>query len=151
MTRKVAPAKDILVLKKIGQFFLGQSFWSDQTLQGRQLEGQRTFMSEKWMGKTNIYKTLSAVDFEGSFANNSESENSFLNKFEENVTFSELYSFLKKHKEIKWNKSISHKSCACEVCGNTKLFVRCFSRVLPQSQQLPNVGSNFVYLHVKKV
>lgn len=71
MTRKVAPAKDILVLKKIGQFFLGQSFWSDQTLQGRQLEGQRTFMSEKWMGKTNIYKTLSAVDFEGSFANNS--------------------------------------------------------------------------------
>ena len=67
------------------------------------------------MGKTNIYKTLSAVDFEGSFANNSESENSFLNKFEENVTFSELYSFLKKHKRSSGTKAfpinLAHVKC----------------------------------------
>ena len=57
-----------------------------------------------------------------------------------------MYSFLKKHKEIRWDKNIPHESCACEVCENTKLFVRGFNSVLPQSQRLPKDESNLADL-----
>ena len=54
-----------------------------------------------------------------------------LSEFERKLTFRQVYSFLKKHKENKWNKNIPHESCACEVCENMNLFIQGINQDAP--------------------
>ena len=82
------------------------------------------------------------MDYQGSvnIANGSDSiegAESFVAKFEKKLTFRQIYNFLKKHKEIKWNQNIPHESCTCEVCENTKLFIRGLNSKIKSPTKLP--------------
>ena len=56
--------------------------------------------------------------------------NSFNEKFDKLLTFSQLYDFLKSHKEYSYNKNIPHGSCLCEICENCVLLAKRFSKKL---------------------
>ena len=47
--------------------------------------------------------------------------NSFIQTFNKSLTFSQLYDFLKTHKEYSYNKNIPHGSCLCDICENCVL------------------------------
>ena len=47
--------------------------------------------------------------------------------FDRNLTFRQLYKFLKEHKEFVFNKDISQASCLCEICENLIFLVRALS------------------------
>ena len=49
---------------------------------------------------------------------------SFYQKFEKLLTFSQLYDFLKYHKEYCYNQNIPHGSCLCEICENCVLLAK---------------------------
>ena len=53
---------------------------------------------------------------------------SYASKFEEKLKFSQLYDFLKLHKEYVYNSNIPHLSCLCEICENTSLLARGLNR-----------------------
>ena len=46
---------------------------------------------------------------------------SFYQNFEKLLMFSQLYNFLKYHKEYCYNQNIPHGSCLCEICENCVL------------------------------
>lgn len=54
----------------------------------------------------------------------------FFHKFEKELTFSQLYDFLKAHKEYAFNKNIPHGSCLCEICENATLLAKALNKVL---------------------
>ena len=55
-----------------------------------------------------------------SIANRNEaSDESFESKCNKKLTFSQLYDFLKIHKEYVYNINIPHASCLCEICENS--------------------------------
>ena len=47
--------------------------------------------------------------------------------FDKNLTFRQLYKFLKEHKEFVFNKDIPQASCLCEICDNLIFLVRALS------------------------
>ena len=49
---------------------------------------------------------------------------SFYQKFEKLLTFSQLYDFLKYHKEYCYNQNIPHGSRLCEICENCVLLAK---------------------------
>ena len=53
---------------------------------------------------------------------------SYVSKFEEKLKFSQLYDFLKRHKEHVCNSNIPHLSCLCEICENTSLLAKGLNR-----------------------
>ena len=57
-------------------------------------------------------------------------DDSFQSKFNKKITFWQLYNFSKEHKENKFDKNISHESCACEVCENVRLLILYINRKL---------------------
>ena len=43
---------------------------------------------------------------------------SFPETFRRDLTFRQLYEFLKRHKELAWNDQIPQSSSLCEICKN---------------------------------
>lgn len=60
-------------------------------------------------------------------------DNSFAEKFDEKLSLSQLYSFLKAKKQFVWNKNIPEVSCLCEVCENACLFAKGINKQLKLS------------------
>lgn len=96
------------------------------------VDGERRYLQVRYLLWT-IREVLS-------IANGSdvlEASETFVAKFNKELTFRQAYDFLKKHKEIKWNQNIPHESCTCEVCENTKLFIRGLNPKIKSSSKLP--------------
>ena len=55
---------------------------------------------------------------------NNEQDASFLETFQPDLSFRQLYEFLKGHKELAWNDQIPQSSCLCEVCENAVLLAK---------------------------
>ena len=53
-----------------------------------------------------------------------ETANFFIQTFNKSLTFSQLYDFLKAHKEYSYNKNIPHGSCLCDICENCTLLAK---------------------------
>ena len=83
------------------------------------VDGERKYLQLRYLLWT-IKEALTIANGSDSI----EGAESFVTKFEKKLTFRQIHNFLKKHKEIKWNQNIPHESCTCEVCENTKLFIR---------------------------
>ena len=49
---------------------------------------------------------------------------SFPETFQHDVSFCQLYEFLKGHKQLPWNDRIPHSSCLCKLCENTILLAK---------------------------
>ena len=96
------------------------------------VDGQRKYLQVRyllWIIKEALTIANRSDSIEGA--------ESFVAKFEKKLTFRQIYNFLKKHKEIKWNQNIPHESCTCEVCENTKLFVRGLNSKIKNPTKLP--------------
>ena len=48
----------------------------------------------------------------------------FQTTFSEKLTFSQLYGFIKNHKQYIYNKNIPHTSCLCDTCENSVLLAK---------------------------
>ena len=57
-------------------------------------------------------------------------DDTFFKRFGKEITFSQLYDFLKAHKEYAWNKNIPQGSCLCEICENTSLLAKGLNKAL---------------------
>ena len=53
-----------------------------------------------------------------------EDELTFRKKFGKNITFRQLYTFIKMHKQYIFNKDTPHWSCMCEICENMLLLMK---------------------------
>ena len=53
----------------------------------------------------------------------------FVSTFSEKLSFSQLYDFIKSHKEFVYNKYIPHTSCLCDTCENIVLLVKGLNKV----------------------
>ena len=58
--------------------------------------------------------------------------NSFIQTFNKSLTFSQLYDFLKAHKEYSYNKNIPHGSCLCDICENCVLLAKGLNKKLEE-------------------
>ena len=57
---------------------------------------------------------------------------SLIQTFNKSFTFSQLYDFLKTHKEYSYNKNIPHGSCLCDICENCVLLAKGLNRKLEE-------------------
>ena len=75
-----------------------------------------------------------------SIANGNDEVNASLeSKFDKKLTFSQLYDFLKSHKEYVYNTDIPHASCLCEICEKASLPVRGLNKQKKfNKKELPN-------------
>ena len=53
---------------------------------------------------------------------------SFSSEFGCNITFHQLYQFLRKHKEYGYNRNIPHFTCLCEICEDATLLAKGIAR-----------------------
>ena len=60
----------------------------------------------------------------GTSASIGEAPPNFQTTFSEKLTFSQLYDFIKNHKQYIYNKNIPHTSCLCDTCENSVLLVK---------------------------
>ena len=58
----------------------------------------------------------------------------FQTTFSEKLTFSQLYDFIKNHKQYIYNKNIPHTSCLCDTCENSVLL----AKGINSCKQVPN-------------
>lgn len=54
----------------------------------------------------------------------------FPNSFDRELTFRQLYDFLKKHKQYKYSSQTPNESCTCEICENITLITSAVNRKL---------------------
>lgn len=63
----------------------------------------------------------------------------FSDSFERDLTFRQLYDFIKKHKQYKFSNQTPHESCTCEICENSSLFANAINRKLKNiDSKIPN-------------
>ena len=66
-------------------------------------------------------------------------DKSFESKFNKKLTFSQLYDFLKIHKEYIYNINIPHASCLCEICDNSLWLTKGLNELKREfKERLPN-------------
>ena len=58
--------------------------------------------------------------------------NSLIQTFNKSFTFSQLYDFLKTHKEYSYNENIPHGSCLCDIRENCVLLAKGLNRKLEE-------------------
>ena len=61
------------------------------------------------------------------------SDQSYADRFDEKLSFANMYGFLKSKKQFIWNRNIPEFSCLCEVCENVCLFARGINKKLKLS------------------
>ena len=61
---------------------------------------------------------------------------SFTEAFEHELSFHQIFNFLKIHKDVAYNSEIPQSSCLCEICENTLLLVKRINSSLTSSDIL---------------
>ena len=64
-------------------------------------------------------------------------EESYVQAFDDKLSFRMLHRFLNEHKQYIYNKRIPHNTCLCEICENTVLLSKGIARVF--SSNIPTV------------
>ena len=77
----------------------------------------------------------------------------FVSTFSEKLSFSQLYDFIKSHKQFVYNKNIPHTPCLCNTCKNIVLLDKGLNNYkrLTASARLPKTPHDIVekYVHLK--
>ena len=70
----------------------------------------------------------------------------FVSTFSENLSFYQLYDFIKSHKQFVYNKKIPHTSCLCDTCENIVLLAKGLNNYkrLTASASLPETPQDIV-------
>ena len=64
---------------------------------------------------------------------------SFPETFQHDLSFRQLYEFLKGHKELAWNDQIPQSSCLCELCENAVLLAKSINSSLKSKILATNI------------
>ena len=92
------------------------------------VDGEKVYKQKSYL----LWNTRDILDI----ANRSgkiEISDSFHLKFEKKLTFSQMYDFLKAHKEYSYNKN---GTCLCEICENATLIAKGLSKALENPHDL---------------
>lgn len=89
------------------------------------VDGEKVFKQKLYL-LWNIKDVLNIANGSGKI----KVPDTFFHKFEKELTFSQLYDFLKAHKEYAFNKNIPHGFCLCEICENATLLAKALNKVL---------------------
>ena len=102
------------------------------------INGESQYMQKKYL----LWPLREIV----SIANSQERvDESFESKFDKILTFSQLYNFLKGHKEYVYNINIPHASCLCEICENSSLVAKGLNKLRRKLKtRLPTNPHNLV-------
>ena len=72
-------------------------------------------------------------DDEDDYDDNDDSNVSFPSSFDKKLSFSLMYSLLKRCKQYVFNKHIPHSTCLCEVCENVSLLAKGLNKSISRS------------------
>ena len=72
---------------------------------------------------------------------------SFTEVFEHELSFSQMYNFLKMHKEVAYSSDIPLSSCLCEVCENASLLAKGINSGCKSSDILSPTAHDLVKTH----
>ena len=89
---------------------------------------------QKWYLLWKLFDLLEIIN--GSKIITNENFSSFTEAFENDLSFLQMYNFLKMHKEVAYNSDISHSSCLCEVRENASLLANGMNSSLKSSDTL---------------
>ena len=78
--------------------------------------------------------------------NMSDAEESYVQAFDDKLSFRMLHRFLNEHKQYIYNKRIPHNACMCEICESTVLLSKGIPISLPILTQLQNITHVIVTL-----
>ena len=86
--------------------------------------GKRQYKQKRYL-LWEIHDLLGTINASKVIAN--EQYASFPGTFQRDLSFRQLYEFLKGHKELAWNDQIPRSSCSCKLCENVVLLVKKFA------------------------
>ena len=89
------------------------------------VEGERKYMPRQYLLWT-LRDLLEIIN--GTHELVLQSCSNFVSSFSEKLTFSQLYDFIKTHKQFIYNKNIPHASCLCDTCKNAVLLAKGLNR-----------------------
>eukprot|EP00111_Clytia_hemisphaerica_P013977 TCONS_00041134-protein len=104
------------------------------------VNGKREYAQKRYLQWT-IRELLDIVN------GNSEVEGSptFQEDFQRDLTFRQLYDFLKKRKQYKFSNQTPHESCTCEICENIRLLVTAVNRKMKNiDARLPSTVNDLI-------
>ena len=95
--------------------------------------GKREYKQKRYL----LWKLLDLLEIiNGSKIISNEKFPSFTEAFEDELSFRQMYNFLKMHK-VAYNSDIPHSPCLCEVCENASLLAKGINSNLKSSDILP--------------
>ena len=85
------------------------------------IDGEREYLPRQYLlwSLKDLYDILN-----GTSASIGQAPPNFQTTFSEKLTFSQLYDFIKNHKQYIYNKNIPHTSCLCDTCENSVLLAK---------------------------
>ena len=87
----------------------------------------------------------------GSKIINNENFHSFTEALEHELSFCQIYNFLKMHKKVAYNSDIPHSSCFCEVCKKASLLAKGINSSLNSSDILSSTAHDLVETQVQNI
>ena len=86
------------------------------------------FTSGRLMVKGDTSKSGICCDRLEIYLTFSDAEESYVQAFDDNLSFRMLHRFLNEHKQYIYNIRIPHNTCLCEICENTVLLSKGIAR-----------------------
>ena len=83
----------------------------------------------------------------GSKIINNENFPSFTEALENELSFCQIYNFLKMHKKVSYNSDNPHSSCFCEVCKKASLLAKGTNSSLNSSDISSSTAHDLVETH----
>ena len=84
------------------------------------INGERAYVQKRFL----LWKIRDVVDIANGINGEANEMQKFSDVFESKLTFVQLYSYLKSHKQYVFNRDIPHSSCLCEICENAVLMAK---------------------------
>ena len=83
------------------------------------IDGEKTFVQKRYLF-WNLRDALNMINT---------GEKSYASEFGEALSFSCFYNFIKKHKQVVYQRDIPASSCLCEICENDSLMGKTLNRL----------------------
>ena len=110
------------------------------------MDGGKRECKQKQYLLWNLRDLLEIINGSKIIAN--ENFHSFTEAFDHELSFRQMYKFLKIHKEVAYNSDIPHSSCLCEVCEKSFLLAKGINSSLKSSDILSPTAHNLVETHI---
>ena len=105
------------------------------------IDGERQYLPRQYLlwSLKDLHDILN-----GTSASIGQAPQNFQTTFSEKLTFSQLYDFIKNHKQYIYNKNIPHTSCLCDTCENSVLLAKGINSCKKVPNGLPETPHDIV-------